>query len=357
MKSLLLVLVLLSLSFGGEELYKRYCSSCHGEDRLGKSAPPLLPLFFMSKSDDYIYQIIKKGTTGMPSFENLKEEEIKAIVEFIKKPIDEEKIKWEAERIKEEILNLKEVKVKSLWDYTVVVERGKGLLWIMEGPKILEKVPFSDIHGGIKFSKDGKLYIPSRSGWVGMYSPKEGKLKKVRACIYLRNIALSSDGEVLIASCWLPSSLVLFDKDLNLIDIKRVEGKINAVYELNKRGGFIFTFRDRPYVGFLDREGYEILYKNLDTTLEDFTLDPLEEYLIGTTRDGLRIYSLEDLRLVKTLKISGLPHLASTYFWYSKGDFYFSTPILKKPVLSVWKAYTWEHVKDIPLRGMGFLAR
>ena len=357
MKTLFLTLLFLSLSLGGEELYKKYCSSCHGEDRLGKSAPPLLPLFFMSKSDDYLYQVIKNGTIGMPSFENLKEEEIKAIVNFIKKPIDEEKIEWGADKVKEETQRFKKVEVKRQWDYTLVVERGKNLLWIMEGYEVLEKIPFSDIHGGIKFSKDGDIYIPSRSGWVGKYSPKDGKLKKVRACIYLRNIALSSDGEVLSASCWLPSSLVLFDKNLNLLEIKKVEGRINAIYELNIRDGFIFTFRDKPYVGFLDVKSRKINYKKLDTTLEDFTLDPFEEYLIGTTKGGLRIYTLEGLNPVKTLEISGLPHLASAYFWYSKGEFYFATPIIGKPVLSVWKAYGWEHVKDIPLKGMGFLAR
>ena len=36
--------------------------------------------------------------------------------------------------------------------------------------------------------------------------------------------------------------------------------------------------------------------------MEDFTIDPLEEYLIGSTREGLRIYSLKDLKLEKELK-------------------------------------------------------
>ncbi len=358
MRYLFLSLLLFSLSFGvGGELYKKHCASCHGEDRLGKSAPPLFPPFFIPKSDEKIYHVIKKGTAGMPSFEHLRDEEIRSIVEFIKKPIDEEKIAWGVEKIREskEVSDLQSIKIRRLKDYTVLVERGKNLLWVMEGDEILTKVPFSDIHGGIKFSKEGEIYIPSRSGWVGKYSPKDGKLKKVRVCIYLRNIALSED--ILVASCWLPTSLVLLDRDLNPIQIKEVEGRINAVYELNTRKEFIFTFRDKPYVGFLKKEGYQITYKNLDALLEDFTLDPLEEYLIGTIKEGLRIYSLKDLRLVKSLNIPGLPHLASSYFWYSKGDFYFATPIIKKPILSIWKAYSWEHVKDIPLEGVGFLAR
>ncbi len=355
----LLSMIFFSLSFGGEELYKKYCSSCHGENRLGKSAPPLFPHFLMSKSDEHLYQVIREGTVGMPSFEHLKDDEVKAIVEFIKKPIDEKELSWEDKNIKEseEVLNLQKIKVKDLKDYTLAVERGKNLLWVMEGDKVLTRFFFSGVHGGIKFSKDGDAYIPSRSGYIGKYSPQDGKLKKVRACIYLRNIALSFDEGLVVASCWLPPSLVLFDKDLNLLDIKRVEGKVNAVYELHTKKGFIFTFRERPYVGLLDVKNHKIIYKELDTTLEDFTLDPLEEYLIGTAKEGLRIYSLENLRLIKVLRTPGLPHLASAYFWYSGGIFYFATPVIKKPVLSVWKAYDWKHIKDVSLDGDGFLAR
>jgi len=359
MRYLLLSLLLLSLSFGvGEGLYQKHCSSCHGEDRLGKGAPPLFPPFFIPRSEERIYEVIKKGTIGMPSFEHLKEDEIRAIVEFIKGPVDENKLRWSREDIEksQSLSHVEKVRINNLRGLTVMVERGKGLLWVMEGLEVLSKVPVSYVHGGVKFSKDGEVYIPSRSGWISKYSPEKGEIKKVRACIYLRNIALSSDGKVLVASCWLPPSLVFFDKDLRLIQIKEVKGKINAVYELRNGEGFIFTFRDRPYVGLLDKNE-KITYKSLDTTLEDFTIDPLEEYLIGSTREGLRIYSLKDLKLVKELKALGLPHLASSYFWYSKGEFYFATPLLGKPLLSVWKAYKWEHVKDIPLKGHGFLAR
>lgn len=358
MKYLLLPLLLFSLSFGvGEGLYKKYCSSCHGEDRLGSGAPPLFPPLFLPRSDERVYEVIKKGTVGMPSFEYLKEDEIKAIVEFIKRPVDESRLRWDKENIeKSKSLSYTEkVRINNLKDITVMVERGKGLLWLMEGLEALHKVPVPYVHGGIKFSKDGDIYVPSRSGWISKYSPEKGEIRRVRACIYLRNIALSSDGEVLVASCWLPSSLVFLDKDLRLIEIKEMEGRVNAVYEL-RGGGFVFTFKDRPYVGFLDKKA-EITYKRLDKSLEDFTIDPFEEYLIGSGREGIRIYSLKDLKLVKELKALGLPHLASSYFWYSKGEFYFATPLLGKPLLSIWKAYQWEHVKDIPLKGFGFLAR
>jgi len=358
MKNLLLLLTLLSLSFGGgRELYLKHCASCHGEDRLGKTAPPLFsfPPFFVLKSDEKIYQIIKNGTVGMPSFEYLKEEEIKAIVEFIKEPVKE--VSWEDGRIRESLyaLNVEKISLEKTSDYTLVVERGNNSVWVMEGDKLLTKFPFSNIHGGIKFSKNGeRAYIPSRDGWVGVYSYREGTLKKVRACIYLRNIALSRDGEVLVASCWLPPSLVFFSEDLRLLKVEKVEGRINAVYDF--KDGFILTLRDNPLVGFVSKD-FRIEYKKLDAPLEDFTIDPLERYLIGGTKEGLKVYRVESLEPVKVLKTSGLPHLASAYFWYAEGNFYFATPQLNRRLLSIWKAYSWEHVKDIPLDGEGFLVR
>ena len=357
LKNLLLLLLLCSLSFGGgAELYLKYCSSCHGEDRLGGHAPPLFPPFF-NIPEERLYRIIREGAVGMPSFKELKEEEVKQIVEFIKSPVEKEKLRWDEERIKGSVERVytKKVEVKNLKDYTLVVERGKNLVWVMEGERLLDKFTFFSMHGGIKFSKEGVAYIPSRDGWIGRYDPTKGELKRVRACIYLRNIAFY-DG-LLVASCWVPSRLVVFDSQLNYIKSFELHGRINAVYELYSRNVFILTFKDKPLVSFLDRKNLNLTYQHIEEPLEDFIIDPLEEYLIGSTRSGLEIYSLNDLRLVKELKALDIPHLASAYFWYSKGDFYFATPLLNKPVLSVWKAYSWEHVKDIPLDGNGFLAR
>jgi mono/diheme cytochrome c family protein len=362
MKSFLLSMVFCSLPLaGGVELYQKYCSSCHGEDRLGKVAPPLfsLPPFFNLKEDEKLYQAIREGTTGMPAFRDLKEEDIRAIVEFIKRPIEKEKLRWNKDKIEESKgkIELEKISIMNLKDYTLVVERGKNLVWVMEGERVLTKFPFVNMHGGIKFSPKGEAYIPSRDGWIGKYSFSEGKLEKVRACIYLRNIALSPDGNLLVAACWIPSQLVLFDRELKHVKSIELEGRVNAVYELYGRNSFAFTFRDKPLVGFLDYQRLSVSYADIDSPLEDFTIDPFEEYLIGSTKDGLKVYSLRELKPLRELKTAGLPHLASAYFWYSGGKFYFATPIRKRPTLSLWRAYSWEHVKDIPLAGEGFLAR
>ena len=88
--------------YGGEkgsQLYLKYCSSCHGVDRTGTVAPPLLPLFLKKYTDNKLIKIIKNGlpATQMPPFKNLKDDEIKAIISYIRKPAS---INWTEEKIK-----------------------------------------------------------------------------------------------------------------------------------------------------------------------------------------------------------------------------------------------------------------
>ncbi len=355
LKSLVVLVLLYAGALGSPTLYKTYCSSCHGEDRLGWHAPPLLPPF-LSKSDEKLYRIIREGSRNMPSFPQLSDEEIKSLIAFIKSPVS--KVDWSEERIKgsEETLKVEKPSVKDVKNMTFVVERGKDTVWVMEGEKVLTEFPFSNMHGGIKFSRDGRrAYIPSRDGWVGLFSG--GELKRVKACVYLRNIALSSDGETLVASCWLPPSFVFFDKDLNLIKVLPIEGRVSAVYELWNKPAFVFTLTDKPFIGMIDAKTLQTNMIEVETPLRDFAVDPLERYLIGSSEREIIVYDLESFRVVKRLKGEGIPHLASLYFWYAKGDFYFITPTLNRPYASVWKAYRWEHVKDVPLKGQGFLAR
>ncbi len=341
-------------------LYKLYCSSCHGANRLGWSAPPLIPHPLIPqflKTDKELWRIIKEGSRNMPAFPHLTDEEIKSLIEFIKSPAD--KIEWSEKDIRKSRSSskLEKVNIENVKDITLVVERGENSIWIMENDKVLSKFPFPhNIHGGIKFSKDGKrAYIPSREGWIGLINIDSGDLKKIKACIYLRNIALSPDGKILVASCWLPTSLVIFDGNLNFIKTLPIEGKISAVYELWTKHLFLFTIIDKPVLGMMDKD-LKVKYIDSEIPLREFAIDPLEKYLIGGTESELVIYNLQDMS-IKRIKSDGIPHLASAYFWYSKGDFYFITPILNKHYASIWKAYKWEHVKDIPLGGQGFLAR
>jgi cytochrome c oxidase cbb3-type subunit 3 len=71
----------------GARLYGRNCASCHGENGTGGIGIPLaLPSFQSSISDDYLRKTIHLGRPGrvMPTFSSLSEDEIDAIVRYVR---------------------------------------------------------------------------------------------------------------------------------------------------------------------------------------------------------------------------------------------------------------------------------
>ncbi len=349
----------------GETLYKKHCAVCHGENRLGKIAPPLLPLFLKKKNEEKLYKIIKYGlpATQMPSFRNLSDKQIKELISYIKKPTD---IKWNKKNIEKSLRTSnqpsKKLPLKNIKNLVAVVEQGNGKVWIMENERILDKFNFKNVHGGIKYTPDGKkLFVPSRDGWIGRYDIDKGRFYgKVRACIYQRNIAVSRDGKYLLSSCWLPERIVILSAEtLKPLKIFNTKGKISAIYELHKQDKAVFSFRNMPYLGIINLDSFKIKYISLKEPFEDFFVDPFEKFIVGSSRHGtlLSVYDLDSLVYVFEYKMEGMPHLASASFWYKKGKFYFATPHITKPFITVWQMYDWNFIKKVKINGNGFFVR
>ncbi|RUM56887.1 MAG: cytochrome C [Persephonella sp.] len=349
----------------GEELYNKHCASCHGIDRTGIVAPPLSNLFLKRYSDKRLLKIIKEGlpATQMPPFHNLTDREIKSIISYIKTPMN---VEWSEDKIKGTITTnrykRKRLDIKNIRNIVVVVERGNQKVWIMENTDIIDKFSFKNVHGGVKFSPSGwNVFVPSRDGWVGRYDIDKGSFYgKVRACIYLRNISLDRTGKYIFVSCWLPKEVVILDsKTLYPKKVIKVDGLISAIYTLYSYDKAIFTFRDRAKLGFIDTKRLNISYKRLNEPYEDFFIDPFENYIVGSSRKGtkLNVYSIQEDKVIFSSKIDGMPHLASATFWYKKGEFYFATPHIAKPFITVWNLYDWKFVKKIDIGGNGFFVR
>ncbi len=354
------------LDNSGKELYIKYCASCHHENRLGVSGPPLLPVFLRKISDSKLHDIIKNSLpqTLMPKFDFLSDKDIDAIVKYLRTPA--KNIVWNLSDVKKsyQLIDKKKrnIGIKNIENVTLVVERGANRVWIMEDEKVLDWFDFKNVHGGLKYTLDGKnFYVPTRDGWIGHYSLEEGRLKdKIRACVNLRNISLSRDGKKIFATCLLPQSVVIFDsKTLKPIKKIDVDGKISALYELYSKDEAIFTFRDKPKLVKVDTNTLDFSYFDLKTPIEDFFIDPFEEYIIGTTRKGSRlsIYRIDSLKEVFESNIEGMPHLFSATYWYKEGKFYFATPHLRKPYVTIWQMYDWKLIKKLDIGGDGFFVK
>lgn len=352
---------LFSFAGDGRELYLKHCASCHHEDRIGRTAPPLLPEFLGRYPEERIREVIRDGipASNMPSFSYLTDKDVEDIVRYIRSPAP--KVRYTLEDIRKSRVEFrgqgKKLSIKDPKDLIVLVDKGAREVLVVEGENILDRFEFSNVHGGVKFSSDGRdFYVPSRDGWVAHYSLEEGRLRgKVRACVYLRNIALS--GDVVAVSCILPKSLVITDRNLRPIGSIELEGIPSGVYELG-RGGFLIAFKDVPLVAFVDEEG-KASYKQIETPLEDFFIDPFDRYIVGSSRkeSKLLIYELDTLKKVFEERVQGLPHLFSASFWYSGGGFYFATRHIGSKKVSVWRMYDWRLVKEVDVGGEGFFVR
>ncbi|MDQ7056563.1 MAG: cytochrome D1 domain-containing protein [Persephonella sp.] len=137
------------------------------------------------------------------------------------------------------------------------------------------------------------------------------------------------------------------------------KGLISAIYGLYSKDEAIFSFRDKPFIGFLDTESFSISYRKIKEPYEDFFIDPFERYIVGTSRKGtlLTVYQIDNGKEIFSYSIEGMPHLASATFWYKNGKFYFATPHIGKPYVTVWQMYKWKFIQKIDIQGNGFFVR
>ncbi len=358
--SLLFLFFSLTGAQEGKDLYMKHCASCHHENRIGRIAPPLIPQLLSKKSDEGLRRIIRKGipATTMPAFPNFGDGELKSLIDYLRSPVGS--ISYSLEDIRRSYRKLegkgKRLGIRRREDLVVAVDKGAGKVFLLEGLRVLDSFSFKNVHGGVKFSRE-RFYVPARDGWVISYSLKKGGPEaKVRACIYLRNIALYKD--TLAVSCVLPPSLVFLNERLEPKLRIELEGRPSAVYSLSGRGGFILGFRDMSLVAFVSERG-DITYRSIDQPLEDFFIDPLEGYIIGSSRKRktIAVYKLSTLKKVYEKEIDAMPHLFSSAFWYSGGNFYFATRHAHSTKVSIWRMYDWKLVRVIDTGGRGFFVR
>ncbi len=387
--------------------YQDHCAECHGDDRLGRMGPALLPQNLHRLSKKKAFDIIAKGSplTQMPGFDDkLNADEIKALIQLIYTPL---KImpKWgEAEIkkshtlfIKKTNINQKPVHSARLMNMFVVVETGDHHATILDGdtftPLKRIKTHFA-LHGGPKFSPTGRfVYFASRDGWISKFDMLRLEwVADIRAGINSRNLAVSGDGRYVMVANYLPHTLVLLNAEdlslLKIIPVKNDKGqssRVSAVYSAPPRHSFIAALKDIPEV-------WEILYENnplpvyngpmhdyrmnegiakqpkqfpirkiqLDDYLDDFFFNQSYSLLIGAARDSKKkaqVIQMDVRRKIAELDLGGLPHLGSGITWQYKGHTVLATPNLKKNEIQIIDMETWKTLKKLKTKGPGFFMR
>ncbi|WP_290678177.1 nitrite reductase [Aquabacterium sp.] len=413
------------------QLFQQHCATCHGEQRTGGMGPALLPESLERLRKAEALRVITAGrpATQMPAFgDKLSEAQINQLAAWIYTPVAPPP-NWAEADIRQSRTENKPVpsaKDKPAWtadplNLFVVVEGGDHHVSIVDGDKLEVIHRFAShyaLHGGPKFSPDGRfVYFGSRDGWITKYDLYQLRVvAEVRAGLNMRNVAVSGDGQWVLAGNYLPGNVVLFDSQLNLVRIypaTSLDGKqtsrVSAVYDAAPRQSFIIALKDLPELWEISynpqaapiHDGYvhdfrmgEGIAKTgylgvrrtpLSQALDDFFFDPPYRHVIGAGRPAAtkrsveasaasatstaasstavndapsaQVINLDARQRVASLPLPGMPHLGSGISFQYQGRAVLATPNLQQGLISVIDMKTWQIIQQIPTPGPGFFMR
>ncbi|MDK9723053.1 MAG: nitrite reductase [Rhodospirillales bacterium] len=387
------------------KLYADHCADCHGFDRLGGVGPALLPENLGRLKPAEAVQVILEGRVATQMLglgDKLSKGEAETLAKHIYTPLARIPVWGEAEIAASRVtltppesLPAKPVHQANPLNLFTVVELGDHHVTILDGDRFLPLNRFQSrfaLHGGAKYSPDGRfVYLASRDGWVlkyDLYSLKP--VAEVRVGINTRNIAVSSDGRYVAAANYLPHTITLLDASdlspLKVIEVKDENGtssRVSAIYTAPPRQAFIAALKDVKEVweipygdtakvsaglvhGYEKSKGearpvqsrFPLRRIVVDGILDDFFFDPAYAHLIGASREGkAQVVDLLAGRTIKSIELSGMPHLGSGIVFQSEGRQLMATPNLKESVVSIVDMKNWEVVKRIATPGPGFFLR
>ncbi len=392
------------------ELYREYCASCHGADRLGGMGPALLLQNLKRLRPETARRVIRDGraATQMPSFgEKLDAAAIAALVNYIYSPLDRVP-EWGFKEIRASHLRHADparLSERPIFDADpdnlfIVVELGDHHASLLDGDRfeVIRRFPTRfALHGGPKYSPDGRfVYFASRDGWISKYDLYNlTYVAEVRAGINTRNLAVSGDGRVVMVANYLPHTLVALDAEtllpLKVIPVRDEQGhssRVSAVYAAPPRDSFIVALKDIPEVwevsyadppprGFGQWMHDYREYSGEDDSAEPFpvrriaTQGFLDDFFItqdysqiaGTSRDGQgQVIDLDLGRAVKALQLPGMPHLSSAISWpwtdaQGQRHTVMATPNIRNSEITVVDTASWKPIRHIPTDGPGFFMR
>ncbi|WP_247597013.1 cytochrome D1 domain-containing protein [Hydrogenophaga sp. PAMC20947] len=393
-------------------LYTEHCAACHGAQRTGGMGPALLPESLSRLRPAEALQVMTHGrvATQMPGFaDKLAKEDIAALAAYVRTPVVPAPTWSEVDIRDSRTFNPAPANelAQPVWsadpmNLFVVVEGGDHHVSLVDGDKFEVVARFPTrfaLHGGPKFTPDGRyVFFGSRDGWITKYDLWRLRVvAEVRAGINMRNVAVSGDGQWVMAANYLPHTLALFDADLNLKQTyaaATLDGKatsrVSAVYDAEPRQSFVVALKDIPELWEISYnpkaepifDGYVHDYKMgegvakpgflgvrrtpLDQPLDDFFFDQSYSNVLGATRGdtagessdaSAQVVNLDARRKIADLPIAGMPHLGSGITFPWNGSTVLASPNLKDGAIDVIDMKSWKLVATIPTPGPGFFMR
>ncbi len=361
----LLAAALMTTSATGGDVYRRYCATCHHPQRLGHTAPPLIPETLGKTDAAALAGTIRNGlpATAMPSFKTmLRDEEINAVANYLLTPAST--IGWSLEDIanSRKIFSLLPVtKLKAdPSNIILVVERGTGKIVLLDGDTLAKAGEFlaGAVHGGPKFTGSfDAVFSIARDGVMVRYDTRRlARAAWAKVAVSSRGTAVTPDGNVVAVMNLLPQELLFLDGTLAPLKKIPLANRPGGLYWHAGKKAFICSFRDAPELWFIDPVTLAVETVPLPVPFEDFAMH--KNLVFGSKRGvpGIHVFDLNRREVIATLPADGMPHLASAAF-YKDGGLFVAVNFIDKPLVSVYRLDTYAKAGDVPLPSPGYFIR
>jgi nitrite reductase (NO-forming)/hydroxylamine reductase len=382
--------------FGGksaEQAYGDSCSGCHGPHREGATGPALIPER-LTQNDEFYFDVIKNGRPGtvMPAWskQGLSDEEIWALVGYIRSEPSAEDVRWGMDQIRasreqlvdEATLPTRPTHEGNLDNLLLVTEReGRGIA-VIDGDtnRLLGKIDASYRAHGYTFdpTSDRWAYNVGRDGWVfkiDLYTLQP--VARTKVGLDSRGIAISDDGRYIIVGNYVPASAVILDaKTLDPVKViktdatdpegQMVKSRVCITSDVSPKlvgPYFILALKEAGQMWRIDWSKPDFPVKKVEKVghvLHDGFLSPDNRrfYVASQADNWMGVIDVANWTLVDKISTGTTPHPGSGAAWTaSDGHIYGATTHAGEGKIAVWDLADDKIAASVATTGPGLFIR
>jgi len=381
--------------FDGQSAAQAYadsCAGCHGPDREGGIGPALLPGALV-ENDAFYFDTIKNGRPGtiMPAWGNLglADEEIWLLLGLLRSQPEGGQADWDLEDISashtvlidEATLPPAPTHSGNMDNLMLVTEREAERIAVFDGDThtLLGRIPASYRAHGYAFDPTDErwVYNIGRDGWLfkmDLYTLQP--VRKVRVGLDSRGLAISDDGQYLIAGNFGPATAVILDAHtLQPLTVIPTEGYDPDGHWVQSRVAitsdvapdlvgpyFIIALKEAGQVWRIDFSDPAFPIDKLENVghiLHDGFLSPdnTRFYLASQEDDWMAVIDVVNWTLVTQIPTGSIPHPGSGAVWEAGGAEYGATTHAGEGLVTIWNLADNQIAATIPTSGPGLFIR
>ncbi len=374
------------------QAYQDSCNGCHGPNREGGIGPALIP-DRLTELDNFYFDAVKNGRPGtlMPPWGTMgmSDAEIWLLIGLMRTEPAGGNPDWTLQQIADSLTILVDestlpstpTHTGDLDNLMLVTEREARRITVINGDnhQILGQIDASYRAHGYAFDPTNQrwVYNIGRDGWlfkIDMYTLQA--TRKIRVGIDSRGLAISDDGQYLIAGNYIPNTAVILNaqtlEPLKLIttegydpDGQWVESRVAIVSDVAPSlvgPYFIIALKEAGQVWRIDfsQPTFPIdKLENVGHILHDGFLSPdnTRFYLASQGDHWMAVIDVPNWQLVTQIPTGNIPHPGSGAVWEDNGVAYGATTHAGQGLVSIWNLNTNQIVAQIPTSGSGLFIR